>query len=155
MNSYREMSVRKIRAACFKRRTDFAHVNGRNSCGKCGLAAHDKKRLVFKAGELRSETLGVVVLLDIHVFLGGSNRFYGDVAIAAVMENDEAAMVALQEQLKSDIAVSHGNDGVHDIGVAATREIAELLIDHFNGFAFVEFDGELLDFVGDEIADAA
>src|SRR6476646_10536540 len=113
-----------------------------------GLTAHDKERLVFKAGELRAETLDVVVLLDIHVFLGGSNRFYGDVAIAAVMENDEAAMVALQEQLKSNVAVGHGNDGVHDIGVATARKVAELLVDHFDGFAFVEFDGELLDFVG-------
>ena len=34
------------------------------------LAAHQEKRLGLEAGKLRAETLGVVVLLDIHNFLG-------------------------------------------------------------------------------------
>lgn len=129
--------------------------DGPNSCRKFELAAHDEKGFVLKAGKLRAETLGVVVLLDVDDLFGGSNSFNGDIAVAAVMENDEAAMVALEEKFESDIAVGHGNDGVHDIGIAAASQIPELLIDDVHCFAFVEFCGEFFDSIGDEIADAA
>lgn len=78
----------------------------------------------MKAGELRPEPIGVVVLLDVDNLLGGGNGFDGDIAIAAVMKNDEAAMFAPKEQLEGNVAIRHRDDGVHDIRMPAASEIA-------------------------------
>jgi hypothetical protein len=95
------------------------------------------------------------VLLDVYNLLGGSNRFDGDIAVAAVVKNDEAAMNALQEQFEGDVAVSHGNDGVHNVWVSAAGKIAELLVNHFDGLALVKFLGEFFYFVRDNVSNAA
>ena len=57
-----------------------------------------------------------------------------------------------EQQVERKVSVSHGHDGINRIGVAATDQIAQLLIHDVNGLAPVVFGREFFQFLGDQVA---
>jgi hypothetical protein len=74
------------------------------------FAGHDEQRLHFEAAEMRPEPGGVVVLLHVYDFFRGDDGVDRHVVVAAVLEHDEPAVNAIQQQIESEVAVGHGND---------------------------------------------
>ncbi len=60
----------------------------------------------------------------------------------------------VQEQIERKIPVSHGDDRVDGIGIAAANQVSQLLIDHLDNFAVVVFGRELFQFFRNQVADA-
>src|SRR5260370_27884022 len=119
------------------------------------FVGHEEERAHFEAGVLRAEAAGVVLLLDVDDLLGGGNSFERDVVVVAVLEYDETAADTLQQEIESEITVSHRSDRVNGVGVAAANEITELLIDDVDFLAIIEFSGNFPDFFADNFADAS
>src|ERR1700693_4288575 len=88
-------------------------------------------------------------------FLGGGNGVDGHVIVAAVFQDDQTAMDAIEDQVESKVAVSHGYDGIDSVGIAATDEVAKLLVDAFDLFAIVEVGLNFRDFFGNQVANSA
>src|SRR5437867_347609 len=118
------------------------------------FVGHEEERAHFETGILRAKAVGIVLLLDVDDFFGGSDSFERNVVVVAVLEDDETAANIFQEEIESEIAVGHRGDGVNSIGIAATNEIAELLIDDVDFLAVVEFGGEVAHLFSNNIADA-
>ena len=81
-----------------------------------------------------TKPLDAVVFLDVDDFFGGGDGIDGHVVVAAIFEDDETAVNAIEEQVQGQVAVGHGDDGVDGVGIAAANQIAELLVDAFNSF---------------------
>src|SRR6266478_5409443 len=105
------------------------------------FVGHEEERAHFEAGVLRAEAAGVVLLLDVDDLFGGGDCLERDVVVVAILEYYETAADIFQEEIESEIAVSHRSDRVNGVGVAAANEIAEFLIDDVDLFAIVEFSG--------------
>src|SRR5581483_4350438 len=58
-------------------------------------------------------------------------------------------------EIKRQISVGHGNNGVECVGITATHQVSQFLIDYFNGFAAIVLGRQLFEFFGDQIADSA
>src|SRR5271167_240985 len=119
------------------------------------FAGHEEQRLHLKTLEYRTKAVRAVVLLHIDDLLGGSDGFDGHVVVAAVFENDQAPVNAIENEIESQVAVGHRDDGVDRVRITATHQVTELLIDDVNLFAVVEFWGELGEFLGNQLADSA
>jgi len=135
---------------------NFANSPGfANKAAKLGhLVGHQEERAHFETGILWAEAVGIVLLLDVDELLRGSDGFERNVVVVAILEDDEAAADFFQEQVESEIAVSHRRDGINGVGVAATDEIAEFLGDDVDFLALVKFGGDISHFFGNDIADA-
>src|SRR5437899_4447214 len=118
------------------------------------FAGHDEERPHFEAGVMRAETLGVVVLLDVDDLFRGGDGVNGHVVVAAVFQNDQAAVNFAENEIEREIAVSHGNDGIDRVGIAAAYEVTQLLVDDLDFLAVVVLGRNVGEFFGDEIADA-
>src|SRR6266478_5913221 len=99
---------------------------------------------------MRAEAFGVVVFLDVDDFFGGDDGVDGHVVIAAVLEDDEAAVDLPENEVECEIAEGHGGDGVDGVGFTAADEVTELLVDNVDFLAVVEFGGKFGELVGDE-----
>src|SRR6266478_1652114 len=138
-----------------KGKLKFFLTKARDTKNSAHVAGDEEQRLVLEAGELRAKAVGVVVLLDVDDFFRGRDGFDGNVAVAAFLQNDQAAVNLLQEKIERDIAISHGSDGINRIRIAAANQITKLLIHDIDGFAVVEFSGKLFHSLRNDIADAA
>src|SRR5260370_1699756 len=118
------------------------------------FVGHEEEGLVIEAGELGAQPRGVVLLLNVDDLFDGGDGLERNVVVVTVFEDDEAAADVLQEEIESEIAVGHGGDGVNGIGIAATNEITEFLIDDVDFLAVVEFGGEVSYPFADDFADA-
>ena len=103
---------------------------------------------------MRAKALGVVVLLDVDHFFRGRDRVNGHVVVAAAFQNDQAALDLVQDEIQSEVAESHGNNGVNGVGLATAHQVAQFLVDHLDLLALVIFRRKLREFFGDQIADA-
>src|SRR5713101_1950284 len=87
------------------------------------FAGHDEERPHFEAGVMRAKTLGAVVLLDVDDLFRGGDGVDGHVVVAAVFQNDQAAVNFAENEIEREIAVSHGNDGIDRVRIATAYEI--------------------------------
>ena len=103
---------------------------------------------------MRAKTLGVVLLFYVDEFFCGGDGADGNVVVAPFFENHEAAESFVENEVKREIAVGHGHDGIERVGIAGADEVAEFLADDFDFLALVEFGGAIFYFFGDDFADA-
>ena len=72
---------------------------------------------------MRAKTLGAVVLLDVDDLFRGGDGVDGHVVVAAVFQNDQAAVNFAENEIEREIAVSHGNDGIDRVRIATAYEV--------------------------------
>src|SRR4029077_4558235 len=89
------------------------------------FAGHEEQRLYFETLEDGAKSLGAVVLLDVDDFFSGGDGFDGHIIVAAVFQNHQAPVNAVEDQVESQVAIGHGNDGVDSIGITAADQVAE------------------------------
>src|SRR5262249_59261185 len=74
------------------------------------------------------------------------HRFNRHVVIAPILQYDEAAVAAVQDEIEGEIAVGHGHNRINRVGIAAAHHVAETLVDGLDRLALIVFGGTLLEF---------
>src|SRR5438477_2801593 len=118
------------------------------------FVGHEEERAHLETGVLRAKAVGIVLFLDVDDLLGGGDGVQRYVVIVSVLEDDETTADFFQEEIESEVAISHGGDGIDSVGIAASNKVAELLIDDVDFFPVVEFGREVAHLFGDDVANA-
>src|SRR5271169_4771639 len=108
-------------------------------CGLDRFAGHDEQRLHLEALVMRTQTVNVVVLSDVHDLLRGSHYFDGHVVVSAILQDHQSPVDLAEQQIERKIAVRHRHYRIDCVWIAAADEVSELLVDGVDGFAVVEF----------------
>src|SRR5947208_6385607 len=119
------------------------------------LVGHKEQGTHLEARVLRTQPLRIVLFLNVDKFFRGGNGFERNVVVVAVLENNQASTDIFKEQIQGKVAIGHRRDGVNGVGIAATHEIAELLVDDVDSFSVIEFGGEVAHSFRHDFANAA
>src|SRR5579859_2824957 len=138
----------------FENFNKYLEEQGKPSPKSAHLVGHEKKRTHLKARILRTQPLRIVLFFDIDKFLCGGDGFERNVVVVAVFEDHQASADVFEQQVQSEVPVSHRRNGVNGVGIAAAHQVAQLLIDDVDSLAIIEFGGEFTHFFGDDIADS-
>src|SRR5215467_68996 len=122
--------------------------------GLAHLVSHQEEGTHLEASILRTQSLGVVLFLDVDEFLGGGDGFQRNVVVVAVLEHHQTTADIFEQKVQREIAIGHRGDGVDGIRITTAHEIAELLVDDVDSLAVIEFGGDLADFFSNDVADA-
>src|SRR5205814_10300815 len=119
------------------------------------LVGHKEQGTHLEARVLRTQPLRVVLLFNVDKFFRGGNGFERNVVVVAVLENNQASADIFKEQIQGKVAIGHRRDGVNGVGIAATHEIAELLVDDVDSFSVIVFCGDVAHCFRREFSSAA
>src|ERR1700684_1888926 len=107
--------------------TNWGHIAMVRRYTLSHFAGHDEEWLHFEALVVRAQAVDVVLLFYTDNLLRGGNGVDGHVVVTAIPEHDEPPVNLAQEQVQSQVAIGHGDDGIDGVGIAAADEVAELL----------------------------
>jgi hypothetical protein len=88
------------------------------------FAGHDEKRLHFEALVVRPKAIYVVLIFDVQHFFRGGNGIDRQVVVAAIPEYDQPPVDLAQEQIQGQVAISHRDDRIEGVGIAAADQVA-------------------------------
>src|SRR5580700_2541698 len=88
------------------------------------FARHNEERLHLEALVVRPQAIHVVLLLYADNLLRCGNGVDGHVVVAAIPEHDKASVNLAEEQVQSQVAIGHGDDGVDGVGISAADQVA-------------------------------
>src|SRR5271165_861899 len=102
-------------------------------------ASHDEQWLHLETLVEWPQAFGVVMLLYIDQFFRSNHCLYRHVVIAAILQHDQSSMHPIQQKVESEIAERHGYNRVDGVWIAASHEIAQLLVHNVHRLAVVVF----------------
>src|SRR6516165_1165860 len=117
------------------------------------FAGHQEERLHLKALVSGTKTVDTVMLFYVDDLLGGGHRIDGYVVVATILQNNQAAVDAIEQQIERQIAVGHGSNGIDRVGIAATHEVTKLLADTFDFLAPIVLWRKFGELFGSHFAD--
>ncbi len=87
------------------------------------FARHDKERGHLEAFELWSQTIGIVEAIYVDRLLRAGDDVDRDIIVASVLEDHQASVHLLEDEIERQIAIRHGGEGIDGIRVAAADEV--------------------------------
>ena len=71
---------------------------------------HDEERLELEAFKMRPQTVCIVMFPDVHQFLCAGHHIQRCIVITSVPQHHQPSVNSLQDQVKGQVPIGHGND---------------------------------------------